>query len=165
MGRITRSAQHIARMKNLAALEFLMNEKFHEAMFNFQYLELMLQEALRTFESLIEYKMRGILNYQVDGLGIERSGLRRLADKYAKYTNDDKFKSDVNEVIKARNQLAHRLFLSAEVHNGSSSEEIRKEVEEALLQSETASRLGDEVFAKMQNYFFDHVKQEWHLPS
>jgi hypothetical protein len=142
-----------------------MNEKLHGAMFNVQYLELILREALRTFESLIEFKMKGILNYQVDDLAIDKLALGRLADQYAKYTANTLFKSEVEKVIKARNRLAHRLFISVEVHKDSLPEEIDKDVEEAVLHGETAARLGDEVFALMQHYYFDPVLQDWHIPS
>jgi hypothetical protein len=142
-----------------------MNEKLQEAMFNFQYLELMLREALKTFESLIEFKMKGILNYQVDDLAIDKLALGRLSNQFAKYTNNKGFSSEVEKVIKARNQLAHRLFISVELHQSTLPNEIDKDVEDAILNGETAARLGDEVFALMQNYYFDPVAQEWRFPG
>lgn len=142
-----------------------MNEKLHEAMYNFQYLELMLRGALRRFEDLIEDKMKGILNYQVDDDAIDNLPLGLLAKRYVKYTNNNKFKSEVGEVINARNQLAHRLFLSVEDNKGSFPEGFSKDVEAVLLHGDTAARLGDEVFTMMQHYYFDPVAQEWHVPS
>jgi len=141
------------------------DEKLHEAMYNFQYLELMLREAIRTFETLIEFKMKGILHYPVDESAIDNLALGQLADRYAKYTGNSKFRTDVKKVITARNRLAHRLFLSVETYNDPLSEGIGKKVEEALADSNKAASLADDVFELMQHYYFDPITHDWHLPG
>jgi hypothetical protein len=142
-----------------------MDKKLYEAMYNFQYLELMLREAVRTFETLIEFKMKGILHYPVDESAIDKLALGRLAERYAKYTKNNKFRADVEKVITARNRLAHRLFLSVEAYSDSLSDGIGEEVEAALADSNKAASLADDVIELMQHYYFDHQTQDWHFPG
>lgn len=138
-----------------------MNQKLHEAMVNFQYLEFMLQGAIMKFESILRDKVSYFFIYQVDEKEINKMGLSKLAEKYSIYTGDKSFKQRVDSVVNSRNRLAHALFIKAEHMKDDLGEGLQQTLEETLKHSEEAESLANEVIMRMQHIYFDPHENIW----
>ena len=139
-------------------------EQLHEAMVNFQYLEFMLRGAIEKYEQLIRDQVKEYCEYPYDQNAIDKMALGKLAERYAQYASDKKFKSKVDSVIKARNKLAHAMFVKAEHLSDELGVELEVEINEIYQASEVASALGDQVVEYMQHIYFDQNKQIWEKP-
>ena len=130
-------------------------EQLHEAMVNFQYLEFMLRGAIEKFEQLIRYKVKDCFEYPYNEKAINKMTLGKLAEKYSQYTEDKKFKREVDSVIQTRNKLAHAMFIKAEHLSEELGVELEEELDEIQQASEVAATLGDQVVEFMQHIYFD----------
>ncbi len=138
-----------------------LDQNLCEAMVNYQYLEFMLQGAISHFESIIEHKVSGIMQYPVNVNNINNLGLCKLAELYGKYTGDSNFKERVKRIARSRNKLAHALFLNAENFDDPDLREvnIESEVNEVLKQSLLADCMASEIIMYMQNIFDPSVEE------
>jgi len=136
-------------------------EQLYEAMVNFQYLEFMLRGAIEKFEQLIRDKVKNYFEYPYSDNAINKMALGKLAEKYSQYTKDKKFKLKVDSIIKARNKLAHAMFIKAEHLSEELGIELEEELNEIQQASEVAATLGDQVVEFMQHIYFDPFEQKW----
>jgi len=136
-------------------------EQLYEAMVNFQYLEFMLRGAIEKYEQLIRDQVQDYFEYPYDQNSIDTMALGKLAEMYSKYTGNKPFKSEVNAVIKARNKLAHAMFVKADHLSEMLGEQLVNEIDEIHKASEVASNLGDYVVEQTQHIYFDPHENKW----
>lgn len=129
-------------------------DKIREAMVNFQYLEMMLKNAIIRIEQVIQTKVEPEIFFSADEDRINKMTLVSAAEKFGAYMKDADFKKKVGAIAHSRNKLAHRMFLSVEFKMDG-DEEILKEVDAIHKASETASNLADYVMDKSQHIAVD----------
>jgi hypothetical protein len=141
----------------------MINDKLHEAMVNFQYLEFMLRGALKKYEQLIRDLVNDYFEYPYDEeeSAISNMSLVPLAKKFSKYINDKTFISKVEKINRARNRLAHAMFIKAEYLKDNAHKEIASEIDEIFEDSNLAVSLGDFVMQQSDHINFDIFAKKW----
>jgi hypothetical protein len=87
------------------------NREVQLVMLDFQFIEESLRCYLSTVYKVARKRLNGDIPFKLDARDLLKDALGTLVSRFERHTNDDELVKELRDLIKHRNETAHRAFL------------------------------------------------------